>query len=133
MFAGTFYFLLMASGKGKINKQIIQLALFEEEQPASTEQIEEGAPAEPAEEAPVKKRGRKKKSLDTPPPDETPQPEELAEFSLPVDPVPAQEEPTLQEPADLSSDPEKETERKEKYRKDQEARLAALWKARGKK
>ena len=115
----------MKRGKGKTNKQNIQLALFEEDQPAPVEQQ-----AEQLEELLPKKRIRKKKSAEPPVPEETHTIEEqVASPALPL----LMEEPLLQKPADPKITDQKEEELKAKYKKAQEARLEALRKARNKK
>ncbi len=112
----------MARGKSKSDEKSTQLALFPEEQPAENSLAEE--PAEVP--APSKKRGRKKKSPDLAVPEDSSLAEDAEE---PLPPPPPEEKPPLPPP----TEEEKEAERKEKYRKVQEERLAALKRVRSKK
>ena len=117
----------MKRGKDKINKQIVQLALFEE-QPAQPEQQEEQP-----EPAPPKKRPRKAKPPEPPAPEKTSLSEEQEASPVAATLLPVEEKLLLQEPMDSNTADKQEAERKVKYKKDQEARLEALRRARGKK
>ena len=127
----------MTKGKRKPDGSITQLKLFKEEQPAETGQVEEQAGIKQTkqlvEDAPPKKRVRNKKNKDQEIHSAISEPEPPGEPVIVNVSLTSEEDVVPPKPADAKQTEENETRQKEKYKKIQEERPAALRKARGAK
>ena len=107
------------------------------EQPADTGLVKQQIEAkqeEPHEEPALpKKRGRKKKTEDTSVTAQVPEPKNPEQPSTSVASLPTDKAPIPQLPTDPKQNEEKEAQLKEKYKKQQEERLAALKRVRANK
>lgn len=127
----------MAKSKGKTAGGNTQLKLFNDEQPAVTKQDEEQTDNKQTEQPPepvlLKKRVKGKKPAKPSQPVEAPALQESEQPPTSTAALPVEEPAVHQLPADARLIEEREAQLKEKFKKVQEERLAALRKARGKK
>jgi len=125
----------MAKGKSKPDTKITQLELFREEQPAETGEAEAQAEIRHSEQAeeiiPPKKRGRNKKIKAEEIQADVPAPDQSGNMVAESVSIAVEETAIPPKPADDEQTEVKEARLKEKYKKIQEERLAALKKARG--